>query len=188
MSKSFPPDGFTAQLTQFTPQLVLIDVDGTLVDSVPDLAWCIDETMKQCGLPVRGEAAVRTWVGNGAQRLIERALSNDSDGVPEQALLDRAMPLFMALYAENTSKRSCLYDGVMEGLDHLAAVEGLKVGCVTNKPAQFTHPLLKDMGILDRFEIVISGDTLPEKETTPTAVAACCRAIGCRAGKLTDAG
>jgi phosphoglycolate phosphatase len=151
----------------FSPRMVLIDVDGTLVDSVPDLAYCVDETMKQCGLPVRGEAAVREWVGNGVQRLVERALTNDLDGHPDEQAFAQAMPVFMDLYAENTSKRSALYDGVLAGLDHLASCEGLKIGCVTNKAAQFTIPLLKDLGIYDRFEIVICGDTLAEKKPHP---------------------
>ncbi len=153
--------------TIFTPEMVLIDVDGTLVDSVPDMAYCVDETMRRCGLPVRGEASVRKWVGNGAPRLIERALSNDMNGYPEPELFERAMPLFMDIYADNVSKRSVLYEGVIEGLDHLASIKGLKVGCVTNKPTQFTHPLLKEMGIFDRFEIIISGDTLAEKKPHP---------------------
>lgn len=151
----------------FKPKMALIDVDGTLVDSVPDLAFCVDEMMKQLNMPVRGETAVRQWVGNGVQRLVERALTNDLDSFPETELFEQAMPMFMDLYAENTSKRSRLYDGVLEGLDFLQSCKGLKVGCVTNKAAQFTHPLLKDLGIFDRFEIVISGDTLPEKKPHP---------------------
>lgn len=151
----------------FKPKMVLIDVDGTLVDSVPDLAFCVDEMMKQLNMPERGEAAVRQWVGNGVQRLVERALTNDLDGHPAAELFEQAMPVFMSLYAENTSKRSRLYDGVLEGLDFLQSCKGLKIGCVTNKAEQFTHPLLKDLGIFDRFEIVISGDTLPEKKPHP---------------------
>lgn len=151
----------------FQPKMVLIDVDGTLVDSVPDLAYCVDEMMKQLDMPVRGETAVRQWVGNGVQRLVERALTNDLDGMPDPELFARAMPIFTALYAENTSKRSRLYDGVVEGLDYLQSCQGLKLGCVTNKAAQFTHPLLQDLGIFDRFEIIISGDTLPEKKPHP---------------------
>jgi phosphoglycolate phosphatase len=151
----------------FNPKMVLIDVDGTLVDSVPDLAFCVDEMMKQLGMPVRGEAAVRQWVGNGVQRLTERALTNDLDGYPDAELFACAMPIFMELYAENTSKRSRLYDGVVEGLDFLQSCKGLKLGCVTNKAEQFTLPLLKDLGIFDRFEIIISGDTLPEKKPHP---------------------
>ncbi len=151
----------------FKPKMVLIDVDGTLVDSVPDLTFCVDEMMKQLDMPVRGEAAVRQWVGNGVQRLVERALTNDLDGYPDAELFARAMPIFMELYAENTSKRSRLYDGVLEGLDFLQSCEGLKIGCVTNKAEQFTLPLLKDLGIFDRFEIIVSGDTLPEKKPHP---------------------
>ncbi|MDD5394573.1 MAG: phosphoglycolate phosphatase [Thiothrix sp.] len=151
----------------FNPKMVLIDVDGTLVDSVPDLAFCVDEMMKQLDMPVRGEAAVRQWVGNGVQRLTERALTNDLDGYPDAELFARAMPIFMELYAENTSKRSRLYDGVVEGLDFLQSCKGLKLGCVTNKAEQFTLPLLKDLGIFDRFEIIVSGDTLPEKKPHP---------------------
>ena len=151
----------------FTPEMVLIDIDGTLVDSVPDLAFCVDETMKRCGYPMRGEAAVRKWVGNGVQRLIQRALANDLNGFPSDEDFAGAMPVFMELYAENVSKRSRLYPGVIEGLDYLASVSGLKVGCVTNKAAEFTQPLLENLGILERFAIVVSGDTLSEKKPHP---------------------
>lgn len=151
----------------FKPKMVLIDVDGTLVDSVPDLTFCVDAMLEQLQMPVRGEAAVRQWVGNGVQRLVERALTNNLDGYPDAALFERAMPIFMELYAENTSKRSRLYDGVLEGLDFLQSCQGLKIGCVTNKAEQFTLPLLTDLGIVDRFAIIISGDTLPEKKPHP---------------------
>ena len=150
----------------FTPELIMIDVDGTLVDSVPDLAWCIDETMKQIGLPIRGEAAVRNWVGNGVIRLVERGIANDLDAAHDEAIFEKAMPIFNELYAENTSKRSELYPGVREGLDYLQTT-GIKIGCITNKAEQFTHPLLKDLGLWDDFEIVISGDTLEKKKPDP---------------------
>ena len=151
----------------FKPKLILLDLDGTLVDSVPDLAFCIDETMKQCDLPERGEDAVRSWVGNGAKRLVERALVNDMEGHPSTELLDRAMGIFMSIYSENVSIRSHLYPGVLEGLDHLASIPDLTIGCVTNKPEAFTIPLLKSLGLADRFEIVLSGDSLPEKKPHP---------------------
>jgi phosphoglycolate phosphatase len=148
------------------PEMVLIDVDGTLVDSVPDLAYCVDEMMKQLDMPVHGEAKVREWVGNGVERLTRRALIGQLDGEPDDALFEKAYPIFMALYAENTSKRSMLYPGVEEGLDYLKA-QGYKLGCVTNKAEQFTVPLLKDLGVYDNFEIVISGDTLEKKKPDP---------------------
>lgn len=148
------------------PEMVLIDVDGTLVDSVPDLAYCVDEMLKALELPVRGEERVRHWVGNGVERLVRRGLVNDLDGEPDEALFEKAMPIFNALYAENTSKRSCLYPGVKEALDFLGTT-GVKIGCVTNKAAAFTLPILRDLGIADYFEIVICGDTLAKKKPDP---------------------
>ena len=148
------------------PQMVLIDVDGTLVDSVPDLAYCVDEMMKQLGMPTHGEAKVRNWVGNGVERLTRRALIGQLDGEPDDALFEKAYPIFLDLYAENTSKRSCLYPGVKEGLAYLKT-RGYKLGCVTNKAAQFTLPLLKDLGVHDDFAIIICGDTLEKKKPDP---------------------
>jgi phosphoglycolate phosphatase len=148
------------------PQMVLIDLDGTLVDSVPDLAYCVDAMMPQLSMPARGEAKVRHWVGNGVERLVKRALIDSLEGEPEQVLLDKALPVFMALYQENVSKRSRLYPGVKEGLNFLRGA-GYKLGCITNKAAAFTEPLLKDLGIFDYFQIVVSGDTLPVKKPDP---------------------
>ena len=88
------------------PQLVLIDLDGTLVDSVPDLAFCVDEMLKQLGISPRGETAVRQWVGNGVQRLIEPAITNDLNGTISTEQYAQALPIFEKLYAENTCKNS----------------------------------------------------------------------------------
>lgn len=148
------------------PDMVLIDVDGTLVDSVPDLAWCIDEMMQQLGRPAHGEAKVRFWVGNGVERLVRRALIGQLEGEPPDEDFDKALPIFLALYAENTSKRSVLYPGVSEGLDYMKSA-GYPLGCVTNKAEQFTIPLLKDLGIYENFEIIVCGDTLAEKKPHP---------------------
>ena len=148
------------------PAMILIDVDGTLVDSVPDLAFCVDEMMKRLGKPAQGEANVREWVGNGVEKLVKRALIGKLEGEPDKSAFDEAYPVFLELYKENTSKRSHLYNGVQEGLDFLKSAS-YKLGCVTNKAAQFTEPLLKDLGIYDYFEIVISGDTLTKKKPDP---------------------
>lgn len=148
------------------PKMVLIDVDGTLVDSVPDLAYCVDEMLKAVDMAPHGEAEVRHWVGNGVERLVRRALIGQLDGEPDEALFDKAYPIFMDLYKDNTSKRSSLYPGVKEGIDYLRDA-GYKLGCVTNKAAAFTHPLLKDLGLFDYFESIVSGDTLEKKKPDP---------------------
>ena len=153
-------------MTIFQPKLVMIDVDGTLVDSVPDLAYCVDEMMLSLDMPVRGEETVRHWVGNGVPRLVERALTGELDGSPSKEAFDNAYPIFLDLYAQNSSGRSTLYEGVMEGLDYLKSKDYL-LGCVTNKAEQFTLPLLQSLGIIDYFGIVISGDTLEKKKPDP---------------------
>ncbi len=148
------------------PAMVLIDLDGTLIDSVPDLAYCVDELMARLGRPPWGEAKVRTWVGNGVERLVKRALTGTMDSEPEPEAFSRALPLFLALYKENVSVRSRLYPGVMEGLKRLVG-EGMTLACVTNKAEAFTVPLLKDLGIFDFFELVVSGDSTPKKKPDP---------------------
>jgi phosphoglycolate phosphatase len=148
------------------PEMILIDVDGTLVDSVPDLAYCVDEMMKRLRRPVHGEGKVRNWVGNGVERLVRRALIGQLDGEPDEVDFAKAYPIFLELYAENTSQRSMLYPGIREGLNYLKS-QSYRLGCVTNKAAQFTRPLLKDLGIHDEFEIIVAGDTLPRKKPDP---------------------
>jgi len=160
------------------PVMILIDVDGTLVDSVPDLAFCVDAMMAALGRPPHGEARVREWVGNGVERLVRRALVGALKGEPDAADFDRAYPLFLELYADNTSKRSCLYPGVRAGMDLLKSA-GYQLGCVTNKAAQFTEPLLKDLGIFDDFSIVISGDTLSTKKPDPAPLLHAAEFFGC---------
>ena len=148
------------------PNMILIDLDGTLVDSVPDLAFCVDAMMERLGRPPHGEAKVRNWVGNGVERLVRRALLGQLEGEPDEADFQRAYPVFLELYRDNTSRRSQLFPGVRDGLDWLQAA-GYRLGCVTNKAAQFTEPLLRDLGVRDFFEIVISGDTLPRSKPDP---------------------
>lgn len=148
------------------PKMILLDLDGTLVDSAPDLAYSVDAMLERLGLPKRGEAQVRHWVGNGVERLVRRALTGTMDGEPDAALYERALPLFMEIYAANTSARSVLYPGVREGLDYLRAA-GYRLGCVTNKAGRFTEPVLRELRIRDYFELVVSGDTLSRKKPDP---------------------
>ena len=156
----------------FQPKLIMIDVDGTLVDSVPDLAYCIDEMMQKLGLQKWGETKVRHWVGNGIPKLVERALTGELEGRPIKDVFDIAYPIFLDLYEDNTAQRSYLYDGVREGLDYLKS-QRYQLGCVTNKSEQFTHPLLKALGIFNDFKIIISGDTLAKRKPDPMPLLYC---------------
>jgi len=148
------------------PQMILIDLDGTLVDSAPDLAWCVDQMNLTLGLERRGEAAVRTWVGNGVERLVKRALTNTMEEDPDPQLYVRGLEVFNALYRDNTSGRSQVYPGVREGLQALRE-DGFALGCVTNKPAAFTHIILADKELDGFFSLVVAGDTLAHKKPHP---------------------
>ncbi|HAI68390.1 MAG TPA: phosphoglycolate phosphatase [Gammaproteobacteria bacterium] len=148
------------------PKLVLIDLDGTLVDTVPDLAYAIDEMMSQLELPQRGEEKVRQWIGNGIERLVKRALLDADKGEVDEELFQSALHLFKVSYDQVNGRNSKLYEGVQDGLDWLKS-QDIPLVCITNKAEQFSVPLLKALDIHDYFRLVISGDTLPQKKPDP---------------------
>ncbi len=152
--------------TATRPGMILIDLDGTLIDTVPDLAHAVDVMMERIGMPPRGEASVREWIGNGAERLVRRALINAVDGEPDEALFNKAYPVFLEVYEANVCAHSRPYPGVREGLDALSRA-GYPLGCVTNKPARFTEPLLDALDLTRYFGIVVSGDRLPKQKPDP---------------------
>lgn len=160
-------------MSEGAPELLLFDLDGTLVDSVPDLAFCLNAMLTELALPAASEDDVRMWVGNGAERLVKRALTRRMDGEPEdETLLRRALARLMEIYAENTDQYSQLYPGVTEGLDYARSL-GCPLGVVTNKAERFTVPLMRSLGILDRFDIVVGGDTLPTQKPHPGPLLHC---------------
>ncbi len=148
---------------------IFFDLDGTLVDSVPDLTAAINVMLQQLGFPAREEAQVRNWVGNGMDNLIRRALTNDMAGKAEPELFARAKPLYKAAYAENVSVHSDLYPGVQAGLSALHAA-GWAMACVTNKPVEFAVPLLANMGIGPCFATVVGGECIARPKPAPDAL------------------
>ncbi len=149
------------------PQVILSDLDGTLVDSIPDLAFAVDAMLSDLNYPLAGLEKVRTWVGNGMDNLVRRALSGNlsAEGVDE-ATFQRAIPLFKQHYQQCNGQHSTLYAGVVETLTHLTQA-GYKLGCVTNKPEQFTRPLLEVLDIAQYFELVVGGDTVARRKPDP---------------------
>lgn len=150
----------------FAPRLLLIDLDGTLVDSVPDLAAAVNRMLDDLGRPPAAQDDVRNWVGNGAVRLVKRALVNALDGEPEPAEFERAMPLFLAYYAEENCRHSLPYPTVRATLERLAAT-GMHLACVTNKPGDFTLPMLEQLDLARFFALVVAGDTAPAVKPDP---------------------
>lgn len=147
-------------------ELVVFDLDGTLVDSVPDLAMAVDAALADLRLPPRGEARVRDWVGNGALKLMERALRDAREREPDEALLSLAHQRFLAHYGREPCAHTCLYPGVRGGLDALRD-RGLTLALVTNKPSAFIPPILESFGLLDHFALCLGGDSLSRKKPDP---------------------
>lgn len=151
------------------PALVLFDLDGTLVDSVPDLALAIDRMLTALELEPAGVARVRDWVGNGAPTLVRRALHGQLDiagaTLPE-GRFEQAYELFLQFYGESISALSVLYPGVLECLNGLQA-RGIRMGVATNKPMRFTGDMLQGLAIDGYFDVVIGGDSLPSCKPDP---------------------
>jgi phosphoglycolate phosphatase len=147
-------------------ELVLFDLDGTLVDSVGDLAWCGNEMLRALDMPLHDPQAARDWVGNGLERLVKRVLTGDMDAEPDDALFRTGLDLFNRFYADHASDHSLLYPGAIEALQHLVRLE-LNLACVTNKPEPFTSALIEAMGLTDYFGLVVAGNTTARIKPDP---------------------
>ncbi len=151
------------------PRLVMFDLDGTLMDSVLDLAAAVDKMLMLLGRAPAGIERVRDWVGNGSRVLVRRALAGqlEHDGVADE-LADEALALFMQAYAGG-HELTAVYPGVRECLDWLRERE-VKLAIITNKPAQFIEPLLEEKGLAGYFDWLVGGDTLPQQKPDPAAL------------------
>jgi phosphoglycolate phosphatase len=144
---------------------IVIDLDGTLLHSAPELAEAANRMLHDMGRPAASQELLMSYIGNGISWLVKRALTGDMHAEPDAALFDKAMPFFGKHYTE-LLLQSKPYPGVMEGLNAMRDA-GFKLGCITNKSARFTEPLLRSSGLAPYFSIVVSGDTLPEKKPHP---------------------
>ena len=167
---------FVSQVSALTggqPQLILLDLDGTLVDSVPDLSAAIDSMLVAMQRLPAGEAAVARWVGNGADMLIRRALClgneeqalalSAADVIPARTLFDRA-------YLAVLSRATGAFPGVERFLGDTSAPKVL----ITNKPRLFTLPLLRSLGWEHHFSKILCGDDLPQKKPAPEPLLHAC--------------
>lgn len=152
---------------------VVIDLDGTLLDTAPDLAYAAELMMADLGMPCPDADTIATYIGNGVSRLVKRVLTGAMDAEPDAALFEKAIALYQKHYGEHVARDSRPFDGVVEGLDAFKAM-GVHVACITNKAAAFTHPLLKDTGLFDYFELILSGDSLPKRKPDPLPLLHAC--------------
>lgn len=147
-------------------QAIAFDLDGTLVDSVPDLAASANAMRVELGLPELPRDIVQSYVGDGIAVLVHRSLTADHHGTADDDLLERGFPIFMRHYAHNIANATRPYPETETGLELLKTL-GLPLAVVTNKSEMLAVKLLKELNLMDYFSIVVGGDTLPERKPAP---------------------
>ena len=162
---------------------VMIDLDGTLADTIPDLAVAANMMLRELERPTLERELIRTFVGKGIPKLVERSLAGSLEERAPAGLLARALPIYERCYAEVNGKHTVIYPGVSEGLRALRAME-LPLACVTNKAERFTLTLLEHLRLARCFEQVIAGDTLPQKKPDPQPLPHACRGFGIAPGDM----
>ncbi len=155
--------------------LLLFDLDGTLVDSALDIAMAVDATLEAHHWPVAGLERVRHWVGNGSRKLIERALVF-AVGECDNALHEKVHSEFLLHYAQHNGPETRVFPGVREFLARCADAQ-LTMACVTNKPEHLAKQLLAHLDMTKYFVIVVGGDTFPQRKPDPVALLHCCKTL-----------
>ncbi|MFC0153340.1 phosphoglycolate phosphatase [Xanthomonas dyei] len=143
----------------FPYPLVIFDLDGTLVDSAPNIAEALNATLHELGLQQFSEATIRGWIGEGVHVLLATAL-REAGGTHDA---DTAMPVMMRHYEASLLHNPQLYPGVGEALVGLREA-GATLALCTNKPSRFIAPLLEHLGIAAHFSSVLGGDSLPQRK------------------------
>lgn len=152
---------------------VLFDLDGTLADTAPDLAYALNQVLQVQGKPALPLEEIRPVASNGAQALIELGFGNKP-----QAVLEPLRQQLIEVYRANIARETTLFPGMQELLDNLET-QGLNWGVVTNKPRRLTEPLLEALHLARRAACVVSGDTLTERKPHPAPLLLACQQSGC---------
>lgn len=158
------------------PRAVLFDLDGTLVDTGPDIAVAVNSMLAEMGRPTYGQERIMEWVGEGAARLVQRALTGDVDGRPPAEDAERGLALFYEHYAARVCVDSRPYPHAQAALEALRR-QGARLACVTNKPERHTRLLLDALSLAYAFDVVVGGDTLAERKPDPEPIRFACRAL-----------
>lgn len=154
---------------------ILIDLDGTLVDSAPDIVIAANRLLGELGAPVLPFEIVSGFIGKGVPNLVRRVLAS-SETLAAVTEAD-AQVIFYRHYEESNGRFGKLYPGVLQGLDAMQRL-GYRLACVTNKPLAYTHPLLEMMGVKDYFRVVLGGDSLQQMKPHPAPLLDACLQLG----------
>jgi phosphoglycolate phosphatase len=156
---------------------VTFDLDGTLLDTIADLAEGCRRMLEEIGAPPRSQAEVHSFVGKGMAVLVERCLTHERPPTAER--LQEAIASFRRHYAAVNGEKAQIYPGVVAGLEAWRD-SGTRMAIVTNKPGEFTEALLARTGLAGYFDLVVSGDTTAHKKPHPEPILHACRLFGVR--------
>ncbi|MEH6454568.1 MAG: phosphoglycolate phosphatase, partial [Psychromonas sp.] len=159
-------------------EVILFDLDGTLIDSAPDLALAVNHMLKTLQRPVFSDETIRSWVGNGAQVLVKRGLSGQAD-IDENIdceVFEQALKTFLSFYKQNLCVDTKLYPSVRACLKVLKA-KGFRLVLVTNKPFEFIAPILEGLHLTGLFELVLGGDSLEKRKPDPMPLLHVCQQL-----------
>jgi len=151
--------------TPVSIKAIVIDLDGTMLNTAPELSEAANRMLIDMDYAPVSQELLASYIGNGVSWLVKRALTGEMHATPDAASYEQALPLFEKHYTDLLLE-SKTFDGVIEGLEAMKAA-GFRLGCITNKLECFTTPLLAGIGLAKYFEIVLAGDTLPEKKPHP---------------------
>lgn len=165
-------------MTTVDVRAVLFDLDGTLLDTVPDLHAAVCAMLADLGRPALPEEAVRSYVGRGIANLVKRALAGSLEVAEDDAPAPPdALASFRRHYARENGRRTQFFPGVREGLEAIRAA-GLPMAVITNKAEAFTRPLLEMTRLAEFFSVVVSGDNLPRHKPDPMSLVWACGRLG----------
>lgn len=158
---------------------ILFDLDGTLIDSAPDLALAINHMLTSIGRDEIAADIIRSWVGNGASILVQRGLSGQSeiDADLDPVLLEKSLAIFLEFYAKNLCVDTITYPHVRSTLKILKA-KGYQLAIVTNKPFDFIQPILDGLDLNGLFELLVGGDSLDKRKPDPLPLHYSCEKLG----------
>jgi phosphoglycolate phosphatase len=169
--------------TRVPASAVAFDLDGTLVDTLPDLHEAGVRMLADLGREPVPADRTRACIGDGVDRLIKRLLTGQAEGEPEPADFERARQSFLRHYTAVLVRESRPYPDALATLAELRK-RGFRLACVTNKPQAFTLPLLAGVGLSPALDLVLSGDSLARKKPDPLPLVHCAAAFGVDPGAL----
>lgn len=156
------------------PDAAIIDLDGTLVDTLGDFTAALNAMARDLDLPEVPASTVERFIGKGSEHLIQATLAHLN--APE-SLYPRAWEAYQAAYRGLNGRWATVYPGVVEGLRQLRAA-GLRLACLTNKPGEFARELLRAKGLAADFQVVFGGDAFERKKPDPLPLRKTCEALG----------